>query len=149
MSAIRLPAGRGDDNGLLAPESAGIASVKIGGSSGNWLTPPAGPGAPERTGHDDRQRLRDRAIIAVLLGGALRQEGLRARAILAVLRGCAPRRCAVAARADGRSSGGFTPEATGAARHANTSAPSALCLRFPTTLWRALRVLGAAVRVGW
>jgi len=61
---------------------------------------PAGPGAPERAGHHDHQRLRDRAIVAVLLGRALR-------------------RPAVAALADGRCSGGFTPEATAAARRAN------------------------------
>jgi len=44
----------------------------------------------------------------------------RDRAIIAVLLGCAQRRCEVAALTDGRSSGAFTPEATGAARHANT-----------------------------
>jgi len=52
-----------------------------------------------------RKDLRDRAILAVSLGGALS-------------------RFAVAALADVRCSGGFTPEATVAARHANTSALS-------------------------
>jgi hypothetical protein len=37
-----------------------------------------------------------------------------------VLLGYALRRCEAAALADGRSSGGFTPEAAVAARHANT-----------------------------
>ena len=47
---------------------------------------------------------------------------LRARAIIAMLLGCALRRSEVAALTDGRCSGGFTPEATGvAARHANTA----------------------------
>jgi hypothetical protein len=38
-----------------------------------------------------------------------------------VLLGCALRKCAVAAGTDGRCSGGFTTEATVAARHANRS----------------------------
>jgi hypothetical protein len=46
---------------------------------------------------------------------------LRDRAIIAVLLGCALHRCKAAALTDGRSSGGFTPEARPAARHANTS----------------------------
>ena len=46
-------------------------------------------------------------------------QGRRERAILAVGLGGAQRRPAVAALTDGRSSGGFTPQATGAARHAN------------------------------
>jgi len=50
------------------------------------------------------------------------QAAARDRAIIAVLLGCAPCRCAVATLTDGRWSGGFTPEATAAARHANTSA---------------------------
>jgi hypothetical protein len=43
------------------------------------------------------------------------------RAIIAVLLGCALRQSAAAALTDGRCSDGFTPEATGAARHANAS----------------------------
>jgi len=49
-----------------------------------------------------------------------RTKRLRERAIVAVLLGCALRRCAVAAPTDGRCSAGFTPEATAAARHADT-----------------------------
>jgi hypothetical protein len=45
---------------------------------------------------------------------------LRDRAILAVLPGCALRRSAVAALADGRCSGGFTRDATVDARRATT-----------------------------
>ena len=41
-------------------------------------------------------------------------KGLRERAIIAVLLGCALRRCAAAALTDGRGSGRFTPEATNA-----------------------------------
>jgi len=47
-------------------------------------------------------------------------KGLRARAIIAALR-----RSAVAALADGRSSGGFTPEVTVAAWHADATELSA------------------------
>ena len=46
-------------------------------------------------------------------------QGLHDRAIIAVLLGCALRRSAVAALADGRRSGGFTLEATVAARQAD------------------------------
>jgi hypothetical protein len=47
-------------------------------------------------------------------------QGRRARAIIAVLLGCALRPSAVAALTDARRSGAFTTEATVAARHANT-----------------------------
>ena len=46
-------------------------------------------------------------------------KGMCDRAIIAVLLGCALRRCEVAALTDGRSSRGFTLEATVAVRHAN------------------------------
>src|ERR1017187_10510383 len=71
------------------------------------------PGAPERAGHHDHK-------------------GLRARATIAVLLGCALRRSAVAELTDGRASGGFTPQATGDARHANTPELSASCLTTPS-----------------
>jgi len=48
-------------------------------------------------------------------------EGPRARAIIVVLLGRALRRPAVAAPTDGRCSGGFKPEATVAARHADAA----------------------------
>ena len=63
--------------------------------------PPADAAAPERAGHHDHP-------------GPARQRHHRA-----VPPGCALRPSAVAALTDGRSSGGFTPQATGAARHAN------------------------------
>src|ERR1035441_6846735 len=98
MSAIRKLAVEATDNGLLAPElAAGIARVKsaksIGVRGGNWLSlkqAQALLNAPDIT---TTKGLRDRAIIAVLLG-------------------CALRRSAVAALTDGRWSGGFTPAAT-------------------------------------
>jgi hypothetical protein len=49
-----------------------------------------------------------------------------------VLLGCALRRSAVAELTDGRASGGFTPQATGDARHANTPELSASCLTTPS-----------------
>jgi len=76
-------------------------SIAVG--PGKWLTllqAQALPNAPDIT---TTKRLRDRAIIAVLLG-------------------CVPRRSAVAALPDGRCSVGFTPEATVAARPANAPA---------------------------
>ena len=75
------------------------SAKSIGVRSGSVAHP--GPGAPERAGHRDRQT-------------AARQRHHRA-----VPPGCALRPSAVAALTDGRSSGGFTPQATGAARHAN------------------------------
>jgi hypothetical protein len=67
-------------------------------------------GAPERAGHRDDQGRRDRAIIAVLLG-------------------CALSRPAVAALTDGRWAGGFTLEATVAARQADAPEPTRSTLR--------------------
>src|SRR5713101_8174935 len=78
MSAIRKLAGEAVDNGLLAPElAAGIARVKsvksVGIRTGNWLSlrqAQALLAAPDPT---TTKGLRDRAIIAVLLGCGLRR----------------------------------------------------------------------------
>src|SRR5712692_5333001 len=78
MSAIRKLAGEAVDNGLLAPElAAGIARVKsvksIGVRTGNWLSlrqAQALLGAPDAA---TTKGLRDRAILAVLIGCGLRR----------------------------------------------------------------------------
>src|ERR1700684_3973860 len=83
MSAIRKLAVEATDNGLLAPElAAGIARVKsaksIGVRAGNWLSlkqAQALLNAPDIT---TTKGLRDRAIIAVLLGCALRRSEVAA-----------------------------------------------------------------------
>jgi integrase len=83
MSAIRKLAAEAADNGLLAPElAAGIARVKsakmTGVRSGNWLSlrqAQALLSAPDAT---TVRGLRDRAIIAVLLGCGLRRSEVAA-----------------------------------------------------------------------
>jgi integrase len=83
MSAIRKLATEAADNGLLAPElAAGIARVKsaksIGVRTGNWLSlkqAQALLNAPDIT---TMKGLRDRAIIAVLLGCGLRRSEVAA-----------------------------------------------------------------------
>src|ERR1700726_4528318 len=83
MSAIRKLAGEAADNGLLAPElAAGIARVKsvksTGIRSGNWLSlrqAQALLSAPDAT---TTKGLRDRAILAVLLGCGLRRSEVAA-----------------------------------------------------------------------
>ena len=83
MSAIRKLAVEATDNGLLAPElAAGIQRVKsaksIGVRAGNWLSlkqAQALLNAPDIT---TKKGLRDRAIIAVLLGCALRRSEVAA-----------------------------------------------------------------------
>jgi site-specific recombinase XerD len=83
MSAIRKLAVEATDNGLLAPElAAGIQRVKsaksIGVRAGNWLSlkqAQALLNAPDIT---TLKGLRDRAIIAVLLGRALRRSEVAA-----------------------------------------------------------------------
>jgi len=83
MSAIRKLAVEATDNGLLAPEiAAGIGRVKsaksIGVRAGNWLLlkqAQALLNAPDIT---TTKGLRDRAIIAVLLGSALRRSEVAA-----------------------------------------------------------------------
>src|SRR5580700_4138995 len=83
MSAIRKLAVEAMDNGLLAPElAAGIQRVKsaktIGVRTGNWLSlkqAQALLNAPDIT---MTRGLRDRAIIAVLLGCGLRRSEVAA-----------------------------------------------------------------------
>jgi integrase len=83
MSAIRKLAGETVDNGLLAPElTAGISRVKsvksIGVRTGNWLSlrqAQALLSAPDST---TAKGLRDRAILAVLLGCGLRRSEVAA-----------------------------------------------------------------------
>ena len=83
MSAIRKLAVEATDNGLLAPElAAGIQRVEsaksIGVRAGNWLSlkqAQAILNAPDIT---TTKGLRDRAIIAVLLGCALRRSEVAA-----------------------------------------------------------------------
>ncbi len=83
MSAIRKLAVEATDNGLLAPElAAGIQRVKsaksIGVRAGNWLSlkqAQALLNAPDIT---TTKGLRDSAIIAVLLGCALRRSEVAA-----------------------------------------------------------------------
>jgi site-specific recombinase XerD len=83
MSAIRKLAGEAVDNGLLAPElAAGISRVKsvksVGIRTGNWLSlrqAQALLGAPDAT---TMKGLRDRAILAVLIGCGLRRSEVAA-----------------------------------------------------------------------
>src|SRR5712671_1393790 len=83
MSAIRKLAAEAADNGLLAPEvAAGISRVKSAKSTGirvgNWLSlrqAQALLSAPDTT---TTKGLRDRAIIAVLLGCGLRRSEVAA-----------------------------------------------------------------------
>src|SRR5580765_1774992 len=83
MSAIRKLAVEAADNGLLAPElAAGISRVKSVKSTGirvgNWLSlrqAQALPSAPDTT---TLRGLRDRAILAVLLGCGLRRSEVAA-----------------------------------------------------------------------
>src|SRR5207244_2926592 len=83
MSAIRKLAAEAADNGLLAPElAAGIARVKsaksVGIRTGNWLSARQAQmllNAPDIT---TVKGLRDRAILAVLLGCGLRRSEVAA-----------------------------------------------------------------------
>src|ERR1700753_7364 len=78
MSAMRKRAAEAADNGLLAPElAAGISRVKsaksVGIRMGNWLSARQAQAlltAPDTT---TLRGLRDRAILAVLLGCGLRR----------------------------------------------------------------------------
>src|SRR5712691_8668356 len=83
MSAIRKLAGEAVDNGQLAPDlAAGISRVKsvksVGIRTGNWLSlrqAQALLGAPDAS---TTKGLRDRAILAVLLGCGLRRSEVAA-----------------------------------------------------------------------
>src|SRR6266852_2116671 len=83
MSAIRKLAAEAADNGLLAPElAAGISRVKsaksVGIRTGNWLSGRQAQmllNAPDIT---TLRGLRDRAILAVLLGCGLRRSEVAA-----------------------------------------------------------------------
>src|SRR6266567_9274602 len=83
MSAIRKLAGEAVDYGMLAPElAAGISRVKsvksIGVRTGNWLSlrqAQALLGAPDAA---TTKGLRDRAILAVLIGCGLRRSEVAA-----------------------------------------------------------------------
>ena len=83
MSAIRKLAVEATDNGLLAPElAAGIARVKsaksIGVRTGNWLSLRQEQALLNAPDISTLKGLRDRAIIAVLLGCALRRSEVAA-----------------------------------------------------------------------
>ena len=78
MSAIRKLAVEAMDNGLLAPElAAGIQRVKsaktLGVRTGNWLSTKQAQALLNAPDISKLVGLRDRAIIAVLLGCALRR----------------------------------------------------------------------------
>jgi site-specific recombinase XerD len=78
MSAIRKLAVEAMDNGLLAPElAAGIQRVKsaktLGVRTGNWLNTKEAQALLNAPNISKLVGLRDRAIIAVLLGCALRR----------------------------------------------------------------------------
>jgi hypothetical protein len=74
--------------------------------------------ASARGGRGDRQRAAG-AGIGRRHRAREKREVESASAIIAVLLGCALHRCEAAALTDGCRSGGFTPEATVAARRAN------------------------------
>ena len=83
MSAIRKLAGEAVDNGLLAPElAAGISRVKsvksIGVRTGNWLSVRQAQSLLNAPDAAMVKGLRDRAILAVLLGCGLRRSEVAA-----------------------------------------------------------------------
>ena len=83
LSAIRKLAVEAMDNGLLAPElAAGIARVKsaksIGVRTGNWLSLRQAQALLNTPDIATMKGLRDRAIIAVLLGCGLRRSEVAA-----------------------------------------------------------------------
>ena len=83
MSAIRKLAAEAADNGLLAPElAAGISRVKsaksVGIRTGNWLSGRQSQALLNAPDIGTLRGLRDRAIIAVLLGCGLRRSEVSA-----------------------------------------------------------------------
>src|ERR1700757_5017362 len=83
MSAIRKLAAEAADNGLLAPElAAGIARVKsaksVGIRVGNWLSVRQAQSLLNAPDVSTVRGLRDRAILAVLLGCGLRRSEVAA-----------------------------------------------------------------------
>jgi len=83
MSAIRKLAAEAADNGMLAPElAAGIARVKsakcVGVRSGNWLSARQAQALLNAPDVATLRGVRDRAIIAVLLGCGLRRSEVAA-----------------------------------------------------------------------
>src|SRR5579859_607111 len=83
MSAIRKLAEEAADNGLLAPElAAGIARVKsaksVGVRTGNWLSARQSQSLLNTPDITTLRGLRDRAIVAVLLGCGLRRSEVAA-----------------------------------------------------------------------
>src|SRR5712692_6808273 len=83
MSAIRKLAGEAVDNGLLAPElAAGISRVKsvksVGIRTGNWLSLRQAQALLSAPDANCLKGLRDRAILAVLLGCGLRRSEVAA-----------------------------------------------------------------------
>src|SRR5258708_2903807 len=91
MSAIRKLAVEASDNGLLAPElAAGIARVKsaksVGIRVGNWLSLRQAQALLSAPNTATVKGLRDRAILAVLLGCGLPPSGASALTLPHVLR---------------------------------------------------------------
>src|SRR5450631_2318569 len=83
MSAIRKLAAEAADNGLLAPElAAGISRVKsaksVGIRVGNWLSARQAQSLLNAPDASTVRGLRDRAILAVLLGCGLRRSEVAA-----------------------------------------------------------------------
>jgi integrase len=83
MSAIRKLAAEAADNGLLAPEmAAGISRVKsakcVGVRAGNWLSARQAQSLLNAPDIATLRGLRDRAIIAILLGCGLRRSEVAA-----------------------------------------------------------------------
>jgi site-specific recombinase XerD len=88
ITAVRKLAVEAADNGLLAPElAAGIARVKsaksMGVRTGNWLSLKQAQALLNAPDIKTTKGLRDRAVIAVLLGCGLRRSEVAARTRMA------------------------------------------------------------------